>query len=110
MVTEPSCTHHSRRAAALDVLHNAVEDANATADCEQQHGEERTNCPDTRRLPATNEPCLGPPLLGILSAVAVAERYRDIVRGQLWLVRSTGPGFHCNHEQAGKQQHDTGGV
>lgn len=62
------------------MLHDAVEDANTTADCEQQDSEQCTDCPNTRWLPATNEPCLGPTLLGILPAVAVTQRYRDILR------------------------------
>lgn len=49
-------------------------------------------------------------LLGVLSVLSVAERYRDISRWQLWLVRSAGPGFHGDNEQAGEQQHDAGGV
>jgi hypothetical protein len=49
-------------------------------------------------------------LLGTLSGVPVAERNRDISRGQLWLVRSAGPGFDGDDEQAGEQQHDAGRV
>lgn len=49
-------------------------------------------------------------LLGAVSSVPVAERNRNVPRGQLWLVRSAGPGFHGDDEQAGEQQDDAGGV
>lgn len=103
-------THHCRGTSALDVSHDAVEESNATAYCEQQQGEQRTHGFDTPALSAPNEARLGPVLLGMLSGLPVAERYRDISRGQLWLVRSAGPGFHCDNEQACEQQHDAGSV
>ena len=110
MFMETFNTHHSRRAAALDVFCHTVEDTNATADCEQQHSEECADCPDTRRLPATDKPCLVPLLLGVVSAMGVVERYCDISRGQLWLVRSARAGVEGNEQQAGEQQHDAGRV
>lgn len=108
-MSQPS-THHSGGATALDVLHDTVEDADAAADGEQQYGQECAHGPDTPSLPAGNEPGFGPMLLGALAAVAVAEWYRDISRWQLWLVRSAGPGFHGNNEQAGEQQHKASSV
>jgi hypothetical protein len=102
--------HHCRGRAALDVLHDAEEDGDAAAQCEQQHHQQRAHRLDAPCPPPDGRAGLGPRLFSLLSALAVAERYRDVSRRQVWLCRAVPPGFNCDDGEARQQQHHGDGV
>jgi hypothetical protein len=106
-----TCAHHCGGPAALDVLHDAIEDAYATAHGEQQHCQQRPDgldapCPSSRGCTR-----LGPYLFCGPSALPIAEGDRDVSgRRRRLLCASASPGFNSDNGEAGQQQHDGDGV
>jgi hypothetical protein len=98
--------HQCRRSTALDVLHHAVEDADAPADGEQQHRQQRPDCPDAPCPPAPRLSGLGPCLFAGVSALHIVQCYRD-ESGRRARLRAAGrPGFSRDHGEASKEQDD----
>ncbi len=104
--------YQSGRATALDVLDDAVEDANATADGEKQKGEQGTDGADTPCSPATWLASLCPYFLARRATLAGGQGDGDVScrRQRLSTCTSRGPGFNCDNSDAGEQQDDADSV
>lgn len=102
--------YQSGWATALDVLDDAVEDANATADGEEQNGKQGADGADAPCSPAAWLACLCPYFLAGRATLAGGQGDGDVPCRRQRLSTSRGPGFNCDNGDAGEQQDDADGV
>jgi hypothetical protein len=100
-----------KRASALDVAHDGVEQADPPTQHEQQQAE--PGCQGALRETAPNVGALleGPRLLGRGAALSFGEGDGDVAAvAGIGAARLCSPGFVCDDGEAGEQQHHGDGV
>jgi len=92
------------------MLHDAVEDGDATAYCEQQH---RQQCADSAEAPCSPSAWLtglGPYLFGGASVRDIVQCDGNVPRRRRRVSSARGPGFNCDEGKAGEEQHNASRV